>query len=77
MPVPFEPVTQDNAVNIEMLKLYTENPQNAAIPADILAILQNRDSLEPPVIIRRASTATVENDLQHTFSLQMHHARKQ
>ncbi len=67
MPVPFEPVTQDNAVNIEMLKLYAENPQNAAIPADILAILQNRNSLEPPAIIRRASTAAVENDLQHTF----------
>lgn len=67
MPVPFEPVTQDNAVNIEFLKLYEQNPQNAAIPADILAILQNQDSLDPPAIIRRAETTSVENDLQHAF----------
>lgn len=67
MPVPFESMNQNNAVNIEFLKLYTENPQNATIPADILAILQNQDSLEPPTIVRKANTSTPEQSFAHTF----------
>lgn len=67
MPVPFEPVNQNNAVNIEFLKLYADNPKNATIPADILAILQNQDSLEPPTIVHKADTTAIEDTLQHTF----------
>ncbi len=52
MPVPFEPFDTGNAVSAEFLKLYKENPKNTTIPADILAILQNQESLEPPTIIR-------------------------
>lgn len=61
MPVPFEAFGQENAVSLEFLKLYTENPQNPTIPADILAILQNQDSLEPPTIVRKASTSAVQD----------------
>lgn len=63
MPVPFEALNQENAVSAEFLKLYLENPQNATIPADILAILQNQDSLEPPTIVHRAKTASLEDTL--------------
>lgn len=63
MPEPFAPLEQENTVSAEFLKLYTENPQNAAIPADILAILQNQQSLEPPTIVRKASSSS----LQDTF----------
>lgn len=61
MPVPFEALGQENAVNIEFLKLYLENPQNATIPADILAVLQNQDSLEPPTIVRKAQYSAIED----------------
>lgn len=63
MPVPFAALNQENAVNIEFLKLYTENPQNAAIPADILAILQNQESLEPPTIVRKAHSSRLQDTL--------------
>lgn len=70
MPVPFAALNQENAVNIEFLKLYTENPQNAAIPADILAILQNQDSLEPPTIVRKAHSTSLQDTLFQDSALQ-------
>ena len=63
MPVPFEPFDTGNAVSAEFLKLYKENPKNTAIPADILAILQNQESLEPPTIIRQAPTSAFERTI--------------
>lgn len=63
MPVPFAPLEQENTVSAEFLKLYTENPQNATIPADILAILQNQENLEPPTIIHKANYTPVEDTL--------------
>lgn len=63
MPVPFEPFDTGNAVSAEFLKLYKENPKNATIPADILAILQNQESLEPPTIIRQAPTSAFERTI--------------
>ncbi|HBV41378.1 MAG TPA: hypothetical protein DEB43_01870 [Desulfovibrio sp.] len=63
MPVPFEPFDTGNAVSAEFLKLYKENPKNTTIPADILAILQNQESLEPPTIIRQAPTSAFERTI--------------
>lgn len=63
MPVPFAALGQENAVSAEFLKLYLENPQNATIPTDILAILQNQDSLEPPTIVHKAKSASVSDTL--------------
>lgn len=63
MPVPFEALNQEHTVSAEFLKLYLENPQNATIPADILAILQNQDSLEPPTIVYKAKSASVSDTL--------------
>lgn len=59
--IPFAPFDKDNAVSLEYLELYKENPQNATIPEDILAILQNKNSLEPPTIVRQAPSYTQES----------------
>lgn len=63
MPVPFEALNQENTVSAEFLKLYLENPKNATIPADILAILQNQDNLEPPTIVHKAKSVSLEDTL--------------
>lgn len=60
-PVPFAPFGTENSVSLEFLELYRENPQNPTIPADILAILQNRENLEPPTVVRQAPSYTQEN----------------
>lgn len=56
LPVPFEPLDTNNAVSEELYKLYGEDPLNSSIPADILAILQNKENLEPPTIVRKATS---------------------
>lgn len=67
MPVPFEPLDRSNAVSEELYKLYGEDPLNSSIPADILAILQNKENLEPPTIVRQA-TSEVSPIVSYTVS---------
>ncbi len=57
-PVPFAPLDQKNTVSIEMLKQFTQNPQG--LPPEILSILTNSDSLEPPTILKGNPTITQE-----------------
>ncbi len=57
-PIPFAPLDSKNTVSMEFLEQFTKNPQS--IPPDILSIITNSESLEPPTILHGTPQITQE-----------------